>query len=77
MTCIVCIVAFAGVAGRNVFSTIIAPLLGAILNILMLVGVLYYAIVGAANTQHDTIVAGVFLSCLPGHWFRYPVYSPD
>jgi len=60
MTCAVCIVAFAGVAGRNPFSTIIAPLLGAILNVLMLVGVLYYAIVGATNTQRDTIIAGVF-----------------
>jgi basic amino acid/polyamine antiporter, APA family len=59
MTCIVCIVAFAGVAGRNVFSTIIAPLLGAIMNIGMLFGVLYYAIIGASNTQRDTIIAGV------------------
>src|SRR5579864_5138119 len=32
MTCIICLIAFAGVAERNVFSTIIAPLLGAILN---------------------------------------------
>src|SRR5262249_9556857 len=44
MTCIICIIAFAGVAGRNVFSTIIAPLLGAALNIVMLVFVIYYAI---------------------------------
>ena len=58
MTCIACIIAFAGVADRNVFATIVAPLLGAILNILMLVFVLYYAIVGAANTQVDAIVAG-------------------
>ncbi len=60
MTCVVCLVAFAGIAGRNVFSTIIAPVLGAILNIGMLVGVLYYAIVGAANTRTDTIVAATF-----------------
>ncbi len=60
MTCVVCLVAFAGVAGRNVFSTIIAPALGATLNILMLVGVLYYAIVGSASTQRDTIIAGGF-----------------
>ena len=60
MTCIVCVVAFAGVAGRNVFSTIIAPVLGAILNIAMLIGVIYYAITGAASTRVDTIVAGVF-----------------
>jgi basic amino acid/polyamine antiporter, APA family len=56
MTCIICIVAFAGVAGRNVFSTIIAPLLGAFLNILMLVFVIYYAIVSSSRT--DAIVAG-------------------
>jgi amino acid transporter len=60
MTCIICVIAFAGVAGRNVFSTIIAPVIGAILNILMLVFVLYYAIVGSANTQVDAIVAGTF-----------------
>jgi amino acid transporter len=60
MTCIVCVVAFSGVAGRNVFSTIIAPVLGAILNIAMLVGVIYYAITGASNTRVDTIVAGGF-----------------
>jgi amino acid transporter len=60
MTCIICLIAFAGVAGRNKFSTIIAPILGATLNFAMLVGVLYYAIVGAANTRTDTIVAGAF-----------------
>jgi APA family basic amino acid/polyamine antiporter len=60
MSCIVCIVAFNGVPGRNVFSTLIAPLLGAILNIGMLVGVLYYAIVGTASTRIDTIVAASF-----------------
>jgi hypothetical protein len=60
MTCVVCIVAFAGVANRNAFTTIIAPLLGAILNIGMLVGVLYYAITGSANLKTDTIVAGAF-----------------
>jgi len=43
-----------------VFSTIIAPSLGAILNVAMLVGVLYYAIVGAANTRVDTLVATAF-----------------
>jgi APA family basic amino acid/polyamine antiporter len=60
MTCIICLVAFAGVAGRNVFSTIIAPFLGAALNIIMLVFVIYYAIVGASNTKIDAIVAGTF-----------------
>ena len=60
MTCIVCIVAFAGVVKRNIFSTVLAPSLGAILNILMLVGVLYYAITAGGSTQTDTIIAGVF-----------------
>jgi APA family basic amino acid/polyamine antiporter len=60
MTCIVCIVAFAGVVKRNIFSTVLAPGLGAILNILMLVGVLYYAITAGGSTQTDTIIAGVF-----------------
>jgi amino acid transporter len=60
MTSVICLIAFAGVAKRNVFSTIIAPLLAATLNFAMLIGVLYYAIVGAANTRFDTIVAAVF-----------------
>ncbi len=37
MTCIICVIAFAGVVGRNVFSTILAPILGAVLNIAMLI----------------------------------------
>ncbi len=58
MTCIVCIVAFVGVKGRNWFSTIVAPLLGAILNIAMLVGVVYYDMFtqGSALTR-DTAIA--------------------
>jgi amino acid transporter len=58
MTCIVCIIAFVGVAGRNVFSTVVAPLLGAVLNILMLLGVAYYDLFtqGPAYT-HDTSIA--------------------
>ncbi len=60
MTCIVCIIAFAGVAGRPVFNTVIAPIVGAVLNIGMLVAVLYYAVVGGGSTQIDTIVAVVF-----------------
>jgi hypothetical protein len=59
MTSIICLIAFAGVAKRNVFTTVIAPLLGATLNFAMLIGVLYYAIAGAENTRVDTIVAGV------------------
>lgn len=60
MTCIICVVAFAGVAGRGIFNTVIAPILGATLNILMLVGVLYYAITSGGSTQADTIIAAVF-----------------
>lgn len=60
MTCIICIVAFAGVIGRNVFNTVIAPALGAFLNIAMLIGVIYYAITSGGSTQIDTIIAGGF-----------------
>jgi len=59
MTCIICIIAFVGMK-RNIFSTIMAPLLGVILNIGMLVGVLYYAITGGGTVQLDTIIAAVF-----------------
>jgi APA family basic amino acid/polyamine antiporter len=58
MTCAICMIAFSGVTERNVFSTLIAPLLGLILNVAMLIGVLYYAIVGATNTKMDSIIAG-------------------
>ncbi len=60
MTCIICIIAFASVVGRPIFNTLVAPIIGAILNVGMLVGVLYYAIVSGGSTQTDTIVAGVF-----------------
>jgi basic amino acid/polyamine antiporter, APA family len=57
MTCIICVIAFAGVAGRGIFNTVLAPVLGAILNIGMLIGVLYYAIVGGGSSQVNTIIA--------------------
>ena len=60
MTCLVCIVAFAGVKARSLFSTILAPGLGSILNVLMLIGVIYFAITGGGSTQTDTIIAGAF-----------------
>jgi APA family basic amino acid/polyamine antiporter len=60
MTCIVCLVAFAGVQGRGLYNTIIAPSLGGLLNVLMLIGVLYFAITGGGSTQVDTIIAGAF-----------------
>jgi basic amino acid/polyamine antiporter, APA family len=60
MTCIICVIAFAGVVGRSVFSTIIAPVLGAVLNVGMLIGVIYYAITAGGASQINTIEAGVF-----------------
>jgi amino acid transporter len=60
MTCLVCIVAFVGVKGRNWFSTIIAPFLGATLNVLMLLGVIYYAVTAGGASQLNTVLAGAF-----------------
>jgi APA family basic amino acid/polyamine antiporter len=57
MTCIICIIAFAGVASRNILNTVIFPALGAILNVAMLVGVMYFSIAGGGSTQTDTLVA--------------------
>src|SRR5262249_35578055 len=60
MTCLVCIVAFAGVKGRGLYNTILAPGLGGVLNVAMLIGVIYFAITGGGSTQTDTIIAGAF-----------------
>src|SRR5579883_433681 len=60
MTCLICIVAFVGVKKRAILSTFVAPLLGAVLNVLMLVGVLYFAIAGGGSSQSDTIIAVAF-----------------
>jgi APA family basic amino acid/polyamine antiporter len=60
ITCIVCVIAFAGVPGRGIFSTVIAPILGAVLNIAMLAGVIYFAIVGGDPGRTNVIIAGVF-----------------
>lgn len=66
MTCLICIIAFAGVKGRGIYTTIIAPLLGGLLNPVMLIGVIYFTIFGAPGgsassaSQRDTIIAGVF-----------------
>lgn len=57
MTCLICIVAFAGVAGRNLLNTAIFPGLGAILNVGMLIGVLYFSITGGGSAQIDTLIA--------------------
>lgn len=60
MTSIICLVAFAGVKGRSLYGTIIAPMLGFLLNVAMLIGVLYFAITGGGSTQIDTIIACIF-----------------
>lgn len=61
MTCIVCVLAFIGVKGRNWFSTIVAPVIGAILNILMLIGVAYYdTSTQGPSIARDTIIAIIF-----------------
>src|SRR5215469_8915313 len=60
MTCLICIIAFVDVQGRNLFNTAIVPLLGVILNVAMLIGVVYFSITGGGSTQVDVIVAGVF-----------------
>jgi amino acid transporter len=57
MTCLVGLVAFAGVKGRSLFGTMIAPVLGGALNVLMLIGVLYFAIEGGGTIQTDSIIA--------------------
>ena len=71
MTCIVCLVAFAGIQKRNLYNTILAPTLGALLNVFMLVGVLYFAITGGGSTQVDTIIAVVFCLAWLGIGFGY------
>jgi amino acid transporter len=73
LTCIVCIVAFAGVANRGLFGTLIAPILGAILNIGMLVGVVYFAITQGGAAQTNVIVAIAFslLWLIVGFGFLY------
>ncbi|HEY0755591.1 MAG TPA: APC family permease [Ktedonobacteraceae bacterium] len=61
MTCIICVLAFVGVEGRHWFSTIVAPVLGAILNIAMLLGVAYYDVfTQGAAVERDTLLAAGF-----------------
>src|SRR2546423_4933833 len=57
ITCMICIIAFAGVQKRGIFSTVLAPGLGTALNVFMLIGVLYFAISGGGSAQTDTIIA--------------------
>jgi amino acid transporter len=73
MTCLICVIAFAGVTSRGVFNTLIAPILGAVLNVGMLFGVLYFAIIGGGSAQVDTIIAGAFsiLWLVVGFGFLY------
>jgi amino acid transporter len=60
MTCVICIISFAGIAKRGLSSTILAPGLGAVLNVGMLFGVLYFAITAGGASQINTIIAGGF-----------------
>ncbi|HEY4389453.1 MAG TPA: APC family permease, partial [Ktedonobacteraceae bacterium] len=60
MTNIICVIAFAGVAKRGIFTTIIAPILGAILNIGLLIGVIYYAIVTGGASALNAAIAIIF-----------------
>lgn len=60
ITCIICVIAFANTPERGIFSTLIAPILGAILNIAMLAGVVYFAIVGGDPGRTNVIIAGIF-----------------
>jgi len=66
LTCIICIVAFVGVKDRNWFSTIVAPALGAVLNILMLLGVAYFDLFtqGSSYTRDTSIALGFSLAWL-------------
>ncbi len=57
MTCTLCILAFIGVKGRNWFSTIVAPLLGAALNVLMLIGVLIFDTTAGGSATTSTLIA--------------------
>jgi amino acid transporter len=59
LTCIVCVIAFSGIEKRGFFSTLLAPILGAVLNIAMLVGVIYFAIIAGGDAQTNVIIAGV------------------
>jgi amino acid transporter len=61
MTCVICVLAFIGVKGRNWFTTIVAPILGVALNIAMLVGVGYYdTVTQGASIAHDAFIAIAF-----------------
>ncbi|GCF08532.1 APC family permease [Dictyobacter arantiisoli] len=60
LTCIVCLIAFAGMPKRGILNTLIAPIAGAILNVAMLLGVIYFAIVGNSDAQRNVIIAGIF-----------------
>jgi basic amino acid/polyamine antiporter, APA family len=60
MTCLICIIAFAGIKTRGIFSTVLAPGLGIVLNVLMLIGVYYFNITGGGSLTTDTIIAGGF-----------------
>src|SRR5437899_699857 len=57
MTCVVCLVASAGVKKRSFYNSFIAHIIGAVLNVAMLIGVIYFSIVGGGSAQVDRIIA--------------------
>lgn len=59
LTCIVCVIAFNGMEKRGFFSTLLAPILGAVLNVGMLVGVIYFSVISNSDAQTNVIIAGV------------------
>ena len=57
MTCIVAIVAFASHKDRNILKHYVVPGLGTLMNVGMLVGVVYLAIVAGGATSTDAYIA--------------------
>jgi len=57
MTCIVAIVAFASHKDRNLFKHYVVPGLGFLMNVGMLVGVVYLAVVAGGATSTDAFIA--------------------
>ena len=75
LTCIVCVIAFNGMEKRGFFSTLLVSILGAVLNVGMLVGVIYFSVISNSDAQTNVIIAGVVAIAWAGHRFRLPVHS--
>jgi basic amino acid/polyamine antiporter, APA family len=74
MTNIICVIAFAGVEKRSVFGTIIAPIVGAFLNVVLLIGVIYYAIVTGGVSALNAAIAIIFSVAWLAIGFGYLYY---